>query len=84
MNMCFPTYFFDINLLSKEISWAEYEYRYTNINTLSLITVLVLPLFHCYDKLKDCWFAMYLQGVPKKLQSIENNLLLEFQWPRTN
>ena len=25
-----------------------------------------------------------LQGVPKKPQTIENNLLLEFQWPSTN
>ena len=25
-----------------------------------------------------------VQGVPKNPQSIENNLLLEFQWPSTN
>ena len=27
--------------------------------------------------------GMDIQGVPKKPQTIENNLLLEFQWPST-
>ena len=27
--------------------------------------------------------VLVLQGVPKKPQTIENNLLLEFQWPST-
>ena len=26
---------------------------------------------------------LIVQGVPKKSQTIENNLLLEFQWPST-
>ena len=50
-----------------------------------------LVLFYastCADKLCE-WLAITikdneLQGVPKKPQSIENNLLLEFQWPSTN
>ena len=30
-------------------------------------------------------FTKYnIQGVPKNPQTIENNLLLEFQWPSTN
>ena len=27
---------------------------------------------------------LYLQSKPKKLQTIQNNQLLEFQWPSTN
>ena len=30
------------------------------------------------------YIRFVLQGVPKKQQTIENKLLLEFQWPSTN
>ena len=35
-------------------------------------------------KIRYCGMAIsILQGVPKKSQTIENNPLLEFQWPST-
>ena len=49
--------------------------------------IFIIGTINCKMSLEiDCFYGLQtcIQGVPKNLQSIENNLLLEFQWPSTN
>ena len=54
---------------------------------LNIFALLGLTALKLTNHSRDTFAYLLLfsiQGVPKNLQSIENNLLLEFQWPSTN
>ena len=60
--------------------------HFSNIFSVPRPSVFQLTLFKIVlagQKMKGKLMVYNIQGVPKKPQTFENNLLLEFQWPST-